>query len=528
MLSLASAAAQTQPSLAGRIRQAIALAQHGDHAQALSIANDLVAQHPDSPAALKLQGEMLEDNGHAEDAASSYERALTFAPNDSELLLKVGIARLVIGRYDDAVSLLRRHIAQSPRDSDALYYLAQAYHLNGSDDLAVKTISQAVRLDPANASIQQKYGELLTSAGNNGEAIHALAKARQLDPTLPRIDYDLAVASYNSMDFPTALACTEKAASLQPGDPNVLGLLASIDVKLSQWQDAKAAFLQVLAVRPDDTAFLLGLGQSQLQLREFKDAIDTLNRLLHIDPTQITAHFYLSRAYAGLGNTEESTHQAALHHLMMQQMSFVRTLESNQRESAITAQSRQLLADHREADALTLYQEHFKGTPATVADAWVFIGKLYLFMGSTADGLRCLSHALALDPKVRGAHTYMGIFALKNADFATAEREFTTELANDPNYQIAVAEMGEVRYRQQRWADAAQFLAKSRTMTPELLYMLVDSYFHSGDVTDANLTAETAAAYGRRNTALMQDLLDLLKRNGQAALAQQLSANFAS
>jgi hypothetical protein len=122
----------------------------------------------------------------------------------------------------------------------------------------------------------------------------------------------------------------------------------------------------------------------------------------------------------------------------------------------------------------------------------------------------------------------MGIFALKDADFVTAEREFTTELANDPNYQIAIAEMGEVRYRQQRWADAAQFLAKSRTMTPELLYMLVDSYFHSGDVTDANLTAETAAAYGRRNTALMQDLLDLLKRNGQAALAQQLSANFAS
>jgi tetratricopeptide (TPR) repeat protein len=206
-------------------------------------------------------------------------------------------------------------------------------------------------------------------------------------------------------------------------------------------------------------------------------------------------------------------------------MSFVRTLETDQRENAITVQARQLLADHREADALRLYQEHFKGTPATVADSYVFIGKLELFMGNTEDGLRNLHHALQLDPTVRGAHTYVGILALKNADLASAEREFTAELANDPNYQMAIAEMGEVYYRQQKWAEAAQLLAKSRTMTPELLYMLSDSYFHTGDITDANLTAETAVAYGRKNTELVQGILDLLNRNGQSALAQRLAAD---
>ena len=45
---------------------------------------------------------------------------------------------------------------------------------------------------------------------------------------------------------------------------------------------------------------------------------------------------------------------------------------------------------------------------------------------------------------------------------------------------MAIAEMGEVRYHQGRWSDAAEQLAKSRTMTPELLYMLCDSYFHTG------------------------------------------------
>ena len=66
--------------------------------------------------------------------------------------------------------------------------------------------------------------------------------------------------------------------------------------------------------------------------------------------------------------------------------------------------------------------------------------------------------------------------------------------------------MGEVRYHQGRWSDAAEQLAKSRTMTPELLYMLCDSYFHLGKVSDADLTAETVAAYGRNNSEVMKEL----------------------
>jgi len=85
--------------------------------------------------------------------------------------------------------------------------------------------------------------------------------------------------------------------------------------------------------------------------------------------------------------------------------------------------------------------------------------------------------------------------------------------------------MGEIRYRQGRWQEAADLLAKSRTMTPELLYMLCDSYFHLGKATEAGLNAEAAAAYGRNNPQLMNDLLELLKQNGQAELAGRLSAN---
>jgi tetratricopeptide (TPR) repeat protein len=209
---------------------------------------------------------------------------------------------------------------------------------------------------------------------------------------------------------------------------------------------------------------------------------------------------------------------------MMERATFVRSQESDQREAAIKAQTRDLLAAHDEAAALNLYREHFKGTSATPGDAYVFVGKTYLFMGHTENGLRCLDYALKTEPHVRGAHTYKGILALTNGDLTKAEDEFNAELANDPNYQTAIGELGEVRYRQGRWAEAAEQLTRSHTNTPELLYMLCDADLHLGKAEDADLTADLVAAYGRNNQRLMQDLITLLRSNGHAETAERLAS----
>jgi len=146
-----------------------------------------------------------------------------------------------------------------------------------------------------------------------------------------------------------------------------------------------------------------------------------------------------------------------------------------------------------------------------------------LYLGKQSDGLRNLGRALELDPKVRGPRTYLGIVDLQHNNLNDAEREFTAEIANDPNYQAAIAELGLVRYRQQRWADAADQLSRSHTRNPALLLTLCDSYFRLGKVKEANLTAELAAAYARDDPATIDSLSELLNRNGQAELARKLS-----
>jgi len=331
------------------------------------------------------------------------------------------------------------------------------------------------------------------------------------------------VASYNDMDFPSAVSYATKATQSRPNDLTMLALLAAAELRLSHWQEAKAAFGRVLAAKPDDVPSLLGMGHCELELKDDRAAVETLEHLLQLDPTQVLAHFYLSRAYSGLGQTEQAQHEAALHARMMQQISFTLPKGEMQRDEAAEAKARQLLADHHEEEALRLFQENSSGPSATQAGAYVQVGAVYIAMGETEAALRCFDRALAIDPKARGANTYKGILALQQGDLSRAEQGFNAELAIDPNHPLAMAELGEVRYRQGRWADAADELVRSKTAIPTLLYMLCDSYFRVGNTASADLTAETLAAYGRGEPEVMRGLIDLLQRNNQTELAQRLS-----
>lgn len=523
LLAAQTTADSARAALMRQLHQAVSLAEHGDRQQAMTITLHLLEENPKFVPAIKLKGMLLEEAGQNQAAAATYEEGLKLAPNDPDLLLKSGIYRLTLGEREQAIQLLQRCAKINPTDADAQFYLAQAYHLNGQDKLALAAIRQSLKADPKNPSVWQKYGELLCATGDCEGALGWLMKARESDATLPQIDFDIATTDYKLMDLSGAAQYAEHAVASRPNDVTALQLLAIASLKLARWPEAKSAYERLLAFKPDDVEALLGLGQCEVELKKYPAAVERLQSVLRLDPTRLLAHFYLSKALAGMGKTDAAQHEAALHQLMMEQATFARSIETEQRESAIKAQTQQLLAAHREDAAMQLYKDHFKGTSATPADAYVFVGKLYLFMGKTDDGLRCLHQALKMQPTVRGAHTYEGILALKIGDLSRAEKEFQAELANDPSYQLAIAEMGEVRYHQERWPDAAELLSKSKTMTPELLYMLCDSYFRMGKVSDADLNAEAMVAYARNKPDVMRGLMDLLARNGQGDLAKRLS-----
>ena len=137
-----------------QMHQALSQAEHGDRQSAMNTVETLLEQHPEFAPAIKLKGMLLEDSGHPAEAAAAYEQALKLAPNDGDLLLKVGIAKLASGQKEEAIRLLEHCIRILPADGDAHYYLAQAYHLNGQDAMALRAIRLSAKLEPENPDRQ--------------------------------------------------------------------------------------------------------------------------------------------------------------------------------------------------------------------------------------------------------------------------------------------------------------------------------------------------------------------------------------
>ena len=320
------------------------------------------------------------------------------------------------------------------------------------------------------------------------------------------------------------VAYSTKAVAAQPGNTLALALLATSDTKLAKWQDAEPVYAQLLAIKADDPASLLGLGHCELELKEYLAAVASLERLLQLDPTQILAHFYLSRAYTALRRPADAAHEAELHSRMLERAASVVSDGEESAQKTMLEQARQLLGAGREADALRLTRNHVSGPDTTPGEPYLTVGALYVSLGRAADAERCLKRSLEIEPAVHGAHTYLGILAMQAGNLEGAEAEFSAELRSDPNYRLASAELGELRYRQGRWSEAAEQLSRSKSASPYFLYMLCDSYFHLGKVKEADLTAELIVDYGKKQSQdLLRGVLDLLGRNQQIELAQRLS-----
>ena len=223
-----------------------------------------------------------------------------------------------------------------------------------------------------------------------------------------------------------------------------------------------------------------------------------------------------------MGNTQEATHEAALHRRMMQEISFEVPKAQQQQQEELREQAVRLLSAHHEDQALQLYARTNKELSASAGTPYVDVAATYVSIGDLSAAKRALDHALQLDSRTKGAHTYLGILALQQNDLTAAAQQFRAELQVDANHPMALAELGEVRYREGNWNEAIALFVRSKTSTPRFLYMLTDAYFQVGNTAAADVTAESLAAYAHGQPEVIASLTDLLQKRGEAAVIQRI------
>ena len=112
-------------------------------------------------------------------ARESYERALTVAPNDPQVLNNLGYSLYLDERYNEALGKLKQAARLAPANAHIQNNLALVYGRLRKYDEAFKHFARA----GGELYARLQTGALLDSAGRDREAIKHFEAARRLDPT---------------------------------------------------------------------------------------------------------------------------------------------------------------------------------------------------------------------------------------------------------------------------------------------------------------------------------------------------------
>jgi len=123
------------------------------------------------------RGEALTRQGDHEAALAIWLKLLKDAPNDTQLLLRLGVTQCLLCRYDEAEATFRRAIKLEPGNGQLVYNLALMFFRKGELGKAAKYLKRARTLTPQLPGVNEHLAMLSEIQGDTAKARQYYLKA---------------------------------------------------------------------------------------------------------------------------------------------------------------------------------------------------------------------------------------------------------------------------------------------------------------------------------------------------------------
>ncbi len=149
----------------------------GDHATALPLLKQALAQEPSDPMVHNSFGSALAATGHLREAIAEYRRATALSPDYPDAYNNLASALVQSGRSDEAIVEFQKAIAIKPDFVEAQAGLGGALAAKGRVTEAIPHVQRAAQLSPENAAVLVNLCLALSLAGRPQEAIPTAQRA---------------------------------------------------------------------------------------------------------------------------------------------------------------------------------------------------------------------------------------------------------------------------------------------------------------------------------------------------------------
>jgi putative PEP-CTERM system TPR-repeat lipoprotein len=253
----------------------------GDRDRARSVARELATAHPANAAAQNALGIVQTADGDIEQAAASFRKAVTIAPDSPNFTYNLARAELALQRHDKARRLLARTLELQPDHRAAVSILAALEVQDGKSDKALARV-RALQQSKETAAVGLLLeGDLRMLERKFDDAALAYEAALKRAP-----NGALAAKSYEARrraGVPNAAKPLEQWLNDNPNDVGARVVLASEYQRQGQFKQAAAEYEQVLQSRPDDAISLNNLAWVYHELKDPR-AIRTAERAHELRP----------------------------------------------------------------------------------------------------------------------------------------------------------------------------------------------------------------------------------------------------
>lgn len=216
-------------------------------------------------------------------------------PDHRRVLRKAIPLRYDLGREKEVLEHCAVLAEMDPSDPEPWRQMAMVYEDGGYEERLIETLQRIVQLDEHGAAEDRlKLIDALISVGQRSQA---------------RAEYDI---------------LAERSPELTERHPLTLAKLLMLE---SDTAAATAKVAKILDEDPQATDALLFRGQLLLSQNRLPEAMETIERLLELDPMNFQAHYVLGQITARLGQRERAQQHLALHRKILDARVEIHTLE---------------------------------------------------------------------------------------------------------------------------------------------------------------------------------------------------------
>jgi tetratricopeptide (TPR) repeat protein len=160
----------------------------GDLGRADELVSKALTLDPDGTFNHAMKGNILQIEGHTEEAVAEHERALALDPSNADAAYMLGVDHLFLGRFDKSLEYFEKAIQISPYDPALVYwYGSEAWTNFGLKryDQAIELARRSIAINPNNPYSHLALVAALALTDHDAEAREALQRYLALPSTAP-------------------------------------------------------------------------------------------------------------------------------------------------------------------------------------------------------------------------------------------------------------------------------------------------------------------------------------------------------